>query len=112
MINGILYVGGITGAIEISITYPTEYVKTVMQLYSEKQTTMVQVARNAIKTKGFFSLYKGYSALLIFSVPKNNVRFGAYQFMATNYLTEKSRKNSFLCGLCAGAAEALLVVTP
>lgn len=24
--------GGITGAIEISCTYPTEYVKTVMQL--------------------------------------------------------------------------------
>lgn len=28
-------IGGITGAIEISITYPTEYVKTVMQLYPE-----------------------------------------------------------------------------
>lgn len=28
-------IGGITGAIEISITYPTEYTKTVMQLYTE-----------------------------------------------------------------------------
>lgn len=28
--------GGITGAIEISITYPTEYTKTVMQLFKEK----------------------------------------------------------------------------
>ena len=28
-------IGGITGAMEISITYPTEYVKTVMQLYPE-----------------------------------------------------------------------------
>ena len=34
-VNGI--VGGITGAIEISITYPTIYVKTVMHLYPEKK---------------------------------------------------------------------------
>lgn len=27
--------GGITGAIEILITYPTEYVKTMMQLYAK-----------------------------------------------------------------------------
>jgi len=32
--------------------------------------------------------------------------------MQTNYFSEKSRKNSFLCGICAGAAEAVLVVTP
>jgi hypothetical protein len=30
-----LPIGGLTGAIEISITYPTEYTKTVMQLYPE-----------------------------------------------------------------------------
>ena len=29
--------GGITGAIEISITYPTEFTKTVMQLDRQKQ---------------------------------------------------------------------------
>jgi hypothetical protein len=28
--------GGITGAIEISITFPTEYLKTVMQLYPDQ----------------------------------------------------------------------------
>lgn len=28
-------IGGLTGAIEISITFPTEYTKTVMQLYPE-----------------------------------------------------------------------------
>ena len=27
--------GGITGGIEICITYPTEYIKTMMQLYKE-----------------------------------------------------------------------------
>ena len=70
-------------------------------------------------------MYRGYSALLFFSVPKNYVRFGAYSIVKDNYLTvkiltryfyyhlnqEKSKINTFLCGLSAGAAEAMLVVT-
>jgi len=45
-------------------------------------------------------------------MPKNSVRFSAYEFAATNMFKEKSKKNSFLCGLVAGSAEALVVVTP
>ena len=30
------FLGGITGAMEITITYPTEYIKTVMQLNPDK----------------------------------------------------------------------------
>ncbi len=33
--NIFFFKGGITGGIEICITYPTEYVKTMMQLYKE-----------------------------------------------------------------------------
>lgn len=36
------------------------------------------VMKDAIKTNGPLGLYKGYSALLLFSVPKNYVRFGTY----------------------------------
>jgi solute carrier family 25 citrate transporter 1 len=47
--------GGITGAIEISITFPTEYVKTVMQLYPEmnKKGTVV-VINETLKSRGIF----------------------------------------------------------
>ena len=72
--------GGITGAIEISITYPTEYTKTVMQLFKEKNSMgAINVVKTTIAENGFFGLYRGYSALLLFSIPKNYVRFGAYQ---------------------------------
>tara|TARA_B110000285_G_C14585036_1_gene363869 strand:+ start:141 stop:380 length:240 start_codon:yes stop_codon:yes gene_type:complete len=72
--------GGITGAIEISITYPTEYTKTVMQLFKEKNSMgAINVVKSTIRESGFFGLYRGYSALLLFSIPKNYVRFGAYQ---------------------------------
>jgi len=71
--------GGITGAIEISITYPTEYTKTVMQLYKEQNAKgFAGVVRDTIRTNGFLGLYRGYSALLFFSVPKNTVRFWAF----------------------------------
>lgn len=71
--------GGITGAIEISITYPTEYTKTVMQLYKDQNALgAVKVVKNTIADSGFFGLYRGYSALLMFSIPKNYVRFGTF----------------------------------
>ena len=105
--------GGLTGAIEISCTYPTEYTKTVMQLFKEKnQMGAVNVIKETVKANGFFGLYKGYSALLMFSIPKNYVRFGTYTYVQENVLTEKTRRNNFLCGICAGAMEAVLVVTP
>ena len=46
-------IGGITGAIEISITFPTEYIKTVMQLYPEmnKKGTL-NVIKETYASKG------------------------------------------------------------
>ena len=72
----------------------------------------VNVIKDTIKTNGMLGLYKGYSALLMFSVPKNYCRFGTYTYVQENILTEKTRTNNFLCGLCAGASEAVFVVTP
>ena len=105
--------GGITGAIEISITYPTEYTKTVMQLFKEKNSMgAINVVKSTIAENGFFGLYRGYSALLLFSIPKNYVRFGAYQIAQNQIFTKKGQLDNFKCGLFAGAAEATLVVTP
>ena len=62
---------------------------------------------------GYFRLYKGYSALLMFSVPKNYVRFGAFQYSRSHLFTDTNNKlHTFMCGLFAGASEAALVVTP
>ena len=107
-------IGGITGAIEISITYPTEYTKTVMQLYPEvNKRRAINCVRDTMAQGGYFRLYKGYSALLMFSVPKNYVRFGAFHYARNNLFTDtKKKSHTFLCGLMAGAAEATFVVTP
>ena len=84
-----------------------------MQLYKEKnQMGAINVIKETVNGNGIFGLYKGYSALLMFSVPKNYVRFGTYTYVQENILTERNRTNNFLCGICAGAAEAAIVVTP
>ena len=84
-----------------------------MQLYPEKnkQGTIATV-KQTFGERGVLGFYRGYSALLLFSVPKNYVRFGTYAYVQSNVLKEKSKTNNFLCGLCAGAAESTFVVTP
>jgi len=57
-------------------------------------------------------MYRGYTALLFFSVPKNYTRFGTYSYVKANILTEPTKLNNFLSGLCAGAMEATFVVVP
>ena len=108
-----LLIGGITGAIEISITFPTEYTKTVMQLYPElnKQGT-IKTVKQTYAERGILGFYRGYSALLLFSVPKNYVRFGTYSYVKANVFTDSSKTHNFMCGLAAGAAESTFVVTP
>lgn len=57
-------------------------------------------------------MYRGYGALLMFSVPKNYVRFGTYSYVQANIFTERNKLNNFMSGICAGAAESTFVVTP
>ena len=93
-----IFAGGITGLIEICITYPTEYVKTQLQL-DEKGKRLLQEKNNAdpllktmfsgslkkfdgiidccvktVKQRGFFGLYRGMSVLLYGAIPKSAVR--------------------------------------
>ena len=70
--------GGITGGIEICITFPTEFVKTQLQL-DEKGTKrqydgIADCVKKTVRAHGFFGLYRGLSVLLYGSIPKSAVR--------------------------------------
>ncbi|XP_021966873.1 putative tricarboxylate transport protein, mitochondrial [Folsomia candida] len=111
--------GGITGGIEICITFPTEYVKTQLQLdekgAAKKYTGIVDCVKKTVKSNGFFGLYRGLSVLLYGSIPKSAVRFGAFEELKKYSVDSKGNLGPgqrLLCGLGAGVAEAIFAVTP
>ncbi|GAB1861446.1 Citrate transport protein [Camponotus japonicus] len=112
--------GGITGGIEICITYPTEYVKTQLQLdgkagAGKEYTGIVDCVTKTIKTRGFFGLYRGLPVLLYGSIPKSAVRFGAFETVKDQLVDADGKLNPqrrLLAGLCAGVCEAIFAVTP
>lgn len=117
-LKGIL-AGGITGGIEICITFPTEYVKTQLQLDEKsgkpRYNGIADVVRQTVRHHGFFGLYRGLSVLLYGSIPKSAVRFGTFEALKKRNLDERGNlppSKRLLCGLGAGVMEAIFAVTP
>nr|CAI5869795.1 unnamed protein product [Callosobruchus analis] len=117
-IKGII-AGGITGGIEICITFPTEYVKTQLQLDEKgdrkKYNGIFDCVKKTVKNHGFFGLYRGLSVLLYGSIPKSAVRFGSFETFKKQMVQENgvlTPGGRLLCGLGAGVSEAVLAVTP
>lgn len=106
--------GGITGGIEICITYPTEFLKTKMQLNKEfSQKGLKYTMADTYSKHGVTGFYRGLPVLLFFSVPKTGVRFGTNTWLKNNIFTnyKVDKMHSFLAGVGAGISEAILVVT-
>ena len=105
--------GGVSGALAICVTYPTEYLKTRMQLYEESSRKgMWYCAKDTVKRYGPLGFYRGLDTLLYFSIPKVGVRFGVNEVCKNNIFTDNSRFSIFASGFISGIFEALLVVTP
>ncbi|XP_038670665.1 tricarboxylate transport protein, mitochondrial-like [Scyliorhinus canicula] len=111
--------GGLAGGIEICITYPTEYVKTQLQLDEQSKIPrykgVIDCVQLTVRDYGVKGLYRGLSSLIYGSIPKSAVRFGMFEYLNNRMVDEKgmlTMQRSFLCGLGAGMAEAVLVVCP
>nr|XP_054587608.1 tricarboxylate transport protein B, mitochondrial isoform X1 [Nothobranchius furzeri] len=111
--------GGLAGGIEICITFPTEYVKTQLQLDEKanppKYRGIADCVKQTVQSHGVKGLYRGLSSLLYGSIPKSAVRFGVFEFLSNRAKDESGRLDStkgLLCGLGAGVLEAVLVVCP
>ncbi|KAG0293820.1 hypothetical protein BGZ96_002270 [Linnemannia gamsii] len=120
-----LTAGAVAGAIESIVTYPTEYVKTQLQLQDNGAASArnggvkfkgpVDVLVTTVRTQGITAIYRGLSALVIGTAAKAAVRFFAFdQFrdMLKDSEGKISAGRSVLAGLGAGMTEAVLVVTP
>lgn len=98
------------------ITYPTEYVKTQLQLSKNNFKGPLNCVSRTVNEKGFFGLYRGLSPLLYFSIPKAAVRFTSFEYFKGIFQKGESRPLSNLeatvAGFGAGIMEAILTVTP
>ncbi|KAL4609633.1 tricarboxylate transport protein, mitochondrial [Arapaima gigas] len=111
--------GGIAGGIEICITFPTEYVKTQLQLDEKanppRYKGIADCVKQTVRDHGVKGLYRGLSSLVYGSIPKAAVRFGVFEFLSNQMRDEIGRLDGtrgLLCGLGAGVAEAVVVVCP
>eukprot|EP01135_Chromosphaera_perkinsii_P002912 Nk52_evm23s230 gene=Nk52_evmTU23s230 len=111
--------GGIAGGVEIFVTYPTEFVKTQLQLDERNKVRKfngpVSVIKSTLNARGFFGLYRGMSSQLYGSIPKSAIRFGSfdtYKKILVDAEGKLSVQKTFLCGLMAGMTEAVLIVCP
>uniref|UniRef100_A0A914CHJ7 Citrate transport protein n=1 Tax=Acrobeloides nanus TaxID=290746 RepID=A0A914CHJ7_9BILA len=117
-LKGII-MGGITGGIEICITFPTEYVKTQLQLDERSAKPRfkgpIDCVKQTVNSHGVGGLYRGLSVLLYGSIPKSAFRFGTFEFLKGYAVDEKGNLSPamrLLCGLGAGLSEAVFAVTP
>lgn len=106
-------VGGIAGALEITVAYPIEFSKVIMQIYPKYNGMgFLNVITYTIKNSGPFGLYKGYPLMLYAGAPKAYVRFGIFEYLTQNVFTTKSVLYTTLWGGIAGALEGLIVHVP
>lgn len=74
--------GGLTGAMEICMTYPIKYVKTQLQLEDKlgaarKYSGVLDCVRQTVRERGFAGLYRGLNIFMY--APKAAIRFGAFE---------------------------------
>eukprot|EP00069_Balaena_mysticetus_P007081 bmy_05419T0 len=109
----------LAGDIEICITFPTEYVKTQLQLDERLHPPCYQgigdCVRRTVHNHGVPGLYRGLISLLYGCILKAAVRFGMFKFLSNHMRDAQGRLDStrgLQCGLGAGVAGAVVVVCP
>lgn len=118
-----LLAGGAAGAFEASVMFPTEFVKTQLQLDAAsakaggeaRYTGVLDCAKKTVQTKGVIGLYSGLSTVVTGSIPKAAVRFAAFNQFKSMLKDDQGKLTplrTMLSGLGAGISEAILAVTP
>jgi solute carrier family 25 citrate transporter 1 len=110
--------GFLTGFIEAIICYPTEFVKTQLQLQSKTNPEykgIMDCAKQTVARDGFMGLYRGAAPLIFGSSIKQSARWTGYKTVEAQFKDEKGNiaiHHRMFAGACGGVSEAVLAVTP
>ncbi|KAJ2497599.1 hypothetical protein GGH96_004974 [Coemansia sp. RSA 1972] len=119
-----LIAGTVAGAVEGAVTYPTELVKTKMQLQGSQQyianggklySGPIDCASTTLRTQGIRGLYRGLPPMLVGNAAKAGVRFLTYDTVKEMLRAKDgslSTARMMVAGLCAGVIEGGSVVAP
>jgi solute carrier family 25 oxoglutarate transporter 11 len=113
-----ILIGGSSGTVALSMLYPMESLKTIIQIQSESkgETNVSKVFSKHLKTNGFMSLYRGLPAALLRQFFFASFRLGLY-FNYSDYLKNLKKKDSLTvvestAGSLAAAAIGISSVMP
>ena len=123
--------GGVSGGIEIMITYPLEFIKNSLQVQPGRFAGPMAAARYNIAKDGPLVLYRGLPSWLLFSFPKSAIRFTVFEKVSAELETVSSRGatagtaarsrsghesgqlgRDVAAGIIAGVVEAFTCLTP
>eukprot|EP00930_Biecheleria_cincta_P071685 TRINITY_DN5914_c0_g2_i1.p1 TRINITY_DN5914_c0_g2~~TRINITY_DN5914_c0_g2_i1.p1 ORF type:complete len:295 (-),score=54.08 TRINITY_DN5914_c0_g2_i1:207-1091(-) len=111
--------GFLTGGTQAALTYPTEFVKTQLQLQSKSNPEfngILDCFRKTIAKHGIGGCYVGAPVRIFGAGCQQMCRWGAYTNLAGLARDKETGKLSglmtTLCGLGAGITEAVFAVTP
>eukprot|EP00055_Hartaetosiga_balthica_P012262 m.58909 g.58909 ORF g.58909 m.58909 type:complete len:300 (-) comp7889_c0_seq1:1471-2370(-) len=103
--------GGIAGVIEIALMYPTDVVKTRVQLSTQSNLGMFSVMKNIVHKEGLGILYRGIMSPIFAEAPKRATKFaGNEQFKKLLCCQDGSLPGhrAFGAGALAGVVEAFV----
>lgn len=108
--------GSLGGMSALTITYPTEYVKTLLQLSTNK-LGFYELFKNQVKSQGFFKLYRGYLPTLFSILPRSGINFMTYEYVSYKIKNENDSRliamgKNLFSGMTAGAVSSSLLSTP
>ncbi|PLB37258.1 mitochondrial carrier domain-containing protein [Aspergillus candidus] len=108
--------GCVAGAAEGFATYPFEFAKTSVQLRNDFNTrNPLRVIAQIVSRQGPLALYTGCSSLVLGNMGKDGVRFFAYDAIKQRLAGPSGHASlgqGILAGMCAGAVESVVAVTP
>jgi solute carrier family 25 citrate transporter 1 len=105
-------IGGFCGFLEITTTYPLEYVKNSMQLQPNRFRSPIHAFQVNVANHGPLVLYKGIPSWWLFAFPRNAVRFTLFDILTQGLNIENDFTRDAVAGVGAGFVEAYVALVP
>lgn len=107
------FIGGFCGLVEITVTYPLEFIKNSMQLQPKRFRTPLEALRVNVANHGARVLYRGIPSWWLFAFPRSAVRFTGFDVL-THQLDsiEHDLLRDAMAGVGAGVLEAYCALIP